>query len=130
MALKIELKPGERLILGDSLITNGDHRTQFYIEGRAPILREPDILRAEDAKTPCQKIYLAIQLMYLSQDPEPHHDMYFSLINDVQKAAPSTVPHIVEINKQMLTGSYYKALKRAKKLIAYEKELMENARRD
>ena len=58
MALKVELKPGERFILGDSVITNDKQRTRLFVEGKAPILREKDILRPEDADTPCKKIYL------------------------------------------------------------------------
>ena len=65
MALKVELKPGERFILGDSVITNDDQRTRLFIEGDTPILREKDILRAADADTPCKRVYLIVQMMYL-----------------------------------------------------------------
>lgn len=128
MALKIELKPKERIIIGDSVITNDGHnRTKLKIEGDAAILREPDILRPQDAHTPCQKIYLVVQLMYLSKDPSEHHEHFFELVNDVVKAAPSTTSYIERLSNQILTGSYYKALKETKALIAYEKELMQNA---
>ena len=40
MPLKIELKPHESIIIGESLITNDGERTRFYIEGNVPILRE------------------------------------------------------------------------------------------
>ena len=33
MALKLELKPGERVILGDCVITNDDQRTRLTIDG-------------------------------------------------------------------------------------------------
>lgn len=127
MALKVEIKPGERIIIGESVITNDGHRARFFIEGDAPILREKDILRPEEADTPSKKIYLIIQMMYLSDDPRKHHDLYFQMIKDVQNAAPSTAPYIDAINNLLLTGAYYKALKSANKLIAYEKELMKNA---
>jgi flagellar protein FlbT len=39
MALKVELKPGERIIIGNSVITNDNQRTRLFIEGDAPILR-------------------------------------------------------------------------------------------
>ena len=129
MALKVEVKPGERIIVGDSIITNDGNRAKLYIEGEAPILREKDILRPDDAETPCQRIYLVIQMMYLSQAPKRHFRLYFDLIREVQQAAPSTVSYIDQINNHILTGSYYKALKQAKALISYEKELMENAAR-
>lgn len=38
MPLKIELKPHESIIIGESLITNDGERTRFYIEGNVPIL--------------------------------------------------------------------------------------------
>lgn len=128
MALKVEIKPGERIIIGESIVTNDGHRARLYIEGDAPILREKDILRPEEADTPCKKIYLVIQMMYLAANPRVHFDLYFELIKDIQKAAPSTMPRIDSINNEILTGSYYKAMKQAKALIAYEKELMEHAK--
>jgi flagellar protein FlbT len=128
MALKVELKPGERFILGDSIITNDDQRTRLFIEGDAPILREKDILRTEDANTPCKKIYVIVQMMYLSPDPVLHHDLYFAIVKDVLAAAPSTMPFIDAINSKILTGEMYKALKEAKRLIDYETELLTNAK--
>jgi flagellar protein FlbT len=128
MALKVELKPGERFILGDSIITNDDQRTRLFIEGDAPILREKDILRLDDADTPCKKIYLMLQMMYLSPDPVQHHDLYFSLVNEVLEAAPSTGSMIENINNKILTGELYKALKETRKLIEYERELLANVK--
>ncbi len=127
MALKIELKPNERIIIGESVITNDGHRTKLTIEGHAPILRENDIMLPQEAKTPCENVYVLVQMMYLDKDPAKHHKMYFEMINDIIEAAPSTVPHIDKLNNQILTGSYYKALKETKALIAYEKELMNDA---
>tara|TARA_R110002110_G_scaffold3104_20_gene15986 strand:- start:3311 stop:3703 length:393 start_codon:yes stop_codon:yes gene_type:complete len=128
MALKVELKPGERFILGDSVITNDDQRTRLFIEGDTPILREKDILRATDADTPCKRVYLVVQMMYLSSDPRPHHEMYFQIVKDVRDAAPSTTPYIDAINNKILTGEMYKALKETRKLIEYERGLLENAK--
>jgi len=126
MALKVELKPGERFILGDSVITNDDQRTRLFIEGSTPILREKDILRFDEADTPCKKIYLVVQMMYLSTDPGQHHEMYFDLVKQVLEAAPSTRPYIDDINSKILTGEMYKALKATRKLIEYEGELLGN----
>lgn len=129
MALKVELKPNERIIIGQVVIRNDEQRTRFFIEGEAPILREKDILTAASADTPARKIYLAIQLMYLAQDPTHEHETYFALVRDFMKAAPSSLPHMTEINNRILSGDLYKALKAAKQLIAYEAELIENATR-
>jgi flagellar protein FlbT len=130
MALKVELKPGERILIGDSVITNGDQRTKFLIDGTAPILRERDIMTAERADTPAKRIYLAVQLMYIGRDPSAQHDVYFSLMQDIVQAAPSAWKYISDINNQILTGDLYKALKSARKLIDYEQELLTHAKRD
>jgi flagellar protein FlbT len=130
MTLKIELKPGERIILGECVVTNTDQRTRLLVEGSAPILREKDIMTAERADTPAKRIYLAVQLMYTAKDPQAHHELYFALVRDIVQAAPSMWPHIENINNQILMGKMYKALKDAKKLIAYEKGLLDHAQRD
>lgn len=129
MALKVELKPGERFILGNCVITNDKQRTRLFIEGDAPILREKDILTPESADSPAKRIYLAVQLMYLAGDSTPYHDIYFALVRDLIQAAPSTLALVDRINNKILTGSLYKALREAKGLIAYEEGLLEHAKR-
>jgi flagellar protein FlbT len=129
MALRIELKPGERILIGECVLTNDGQRTSFLIEGSAPILREKDVMTAERADTPAKRIYLAIQLMYTSREPSAHHDVYFALVRDLVQAAPSTWPYIESINNRILTGDVYKALKESRKLITYEQELLGNAAR-
>ena len=129
MALKVELKPGERIIIGDCVVSNTDQRTRLVIEGETPVLRQKDILTSDRADTPAKRIYLAVQLMYTSKDPRLHHEVYFTLVRELVEAAPSVWPHIENINNHILMGEMYKALKAAKKLIAYEQELLNHAKR-
>ena len=129
MGLKVELKPGERFILGECLVTNGDQRTRLLIEGHAPILREKDIMTAAAADTPAKRLYLVVQLMYTSRDQAAHHETYFALMHDLVQAAPSAWSHVTAVSNHILAGEMYKALKSAKTLIAYEKELLANATR-
>jgi flagellar protein FlbT len=129
MALKVELKPGERILLGECIITNDNQRTRLLIDGSAPVLREKDIMTPKLADTPAKRIYLAVQLMYTSRDPRDHHEVYFALIRDIVQAAPSTWPYVESINNLILRGELYKALKQARKLIAYEETLFRNATR-
>ena len=129
MALKVELKPGERIIVGECTVTNCGQRTRILIEGATPILREKDILTAKTADTPAKRIYLAVQLMYTSRDPRTHHETYFALVREIVQAAPSTWAFIEVINSQILAGDLYKALKEAHKLVDYERELFEHAKR-
>jgi flagellar protein FlbT len=129
MSLKVELKHGERIILGDCLITNEGGRTKLRIDGAAPILREKDIMTPETADSAAKRIYLTVQAMYLSHTPSDHHAAYFQLVQDLIQAAPSTLQFVESINNKILTGSMYKALKDAKALIDYEQGLIANAQR-
>ena len=129
MALKVELKPHERIIIGSCVITNTDQRARLLIEGeKIPILREKDILTPETADTPAKLIYLAVQLMYISPEPDVNHGTYFNLLRDLVTSAPSMWPIIEGININILSGDLYQALKEARKLVAYEKKLLDHAR--
>jgi len=124
MALKVELKPGEKLLVGQCIITNSDQRTRLFIDGHVPILREKDILTAETANTPAKRIYLAVQLMYIAEDLATPREAYFALVEEFLAAVPSAVELIGEINNEILTGALYKALKAAQRLIDYEQDLL------
>jgi flagellar protein FlbT len=127
MPLKVELKPHERIIIGNCVITNTDQRARLLIEGdKVPILREKDILTPDTADTPAKLIYLAVQLMYISPDPQINHGTYFNLVRDIVTAVPSAWPIIEGINNHILNGDLYRALKEAGKLVAYEKTLLDN----
>ena len=127
MSLKVELKPHERLIVGNCIITNADQRARLFIDGKVPILREKDILTPATADSPAKRIYLAVQLMYLEDNIDTLRSEYFALINDIVTAAPSTIPLVDEINNDILTGSLYKALRAAKRLIQYVQDLLKHA---
>lgn len=128
MALKVELKPGEKLLVGNCIITNSDQRTRLFIEGRAPILREKDILTSETANTPAKRIYLAVQLMYIDDDQgETAKRAYFDMSRDFLEAVPSSLEILEQINNEILTGSLYKGLKAAQRLIEYEQDLLDHA---
>ncbi len=127
MSLKVELKPNERVIIGDCVITNGGNRTRLLIDGAVAILREKDILTPAQADTPAKRVYLAVQLMYTSRDPSSQHETYFALMRDLIQAAPSAWPHVEAINNHILAGEMYKAIKAAGALISYEKELLDHA---
>lgn len=122
MALKIELKPNERIMLGDCVVTNSDQRARIVIDGAVPILREKDIMSLRRANSQAKRIYLALQFMYLAKQPRDHFALYLRLIRDMPKTAPGTKLIIDRINNLILTGELYKALKEARKLIAHERE--------
>jgi len=129
MALKITLKPNERIIIDGAVITNGRVSAQLIVENNVPILRQKDILTEATADTPCRRIYLVIQLMYVDEENlSAYHKTYWSLVKDLIKAAPSTLPYIDRISDLILNSRYYQALKVTRKLIAYEEEALKHVR--
>ena len=126
MALKVELKPRERILIGESVITNGPQRTHFLIDGKSPVLREKDIITPAEATSPAKRIYLVVLLMYTGRDPAAHHETYFTLVREFLAAAPSAARLLADINNLILTGNMYKALRSARQLIAYEQDLISN----
>jgi len=129
MALKISLAAGEKVIIGGAVITNSGVRCKLSVENRVTVLREKDIMKETDANTPCQKIYLSVQLMYIDEENVvAYHNAYWELVRDVLAAAPSTLSLIDPISQLVLNGEYYKALKLVQKLIDYEEETLKNAR--
>jgi flagellar protein FlbT len=130
VALKIRLNPDERILVGGAVIRNGSTAAVILLENTVPVLREKDILSPERAKTACQQLYLAIQLMYI--DPENvqrYHQAYWDVARKIVAAAPSLLGAIDSISGLLLQNEYYKALKAAQKLIRREQELISNVRK-
>ena len=129
MPLRITLKAGERLIVGGAVVRSGA-RCDLLIENDVPILRGKEVLSLDEANTPCRRIYFAIQLMYV--DPvnlARHQELYLELVREVLQASPSMTSRLAEIGEQIAGRHYYKALKLARNLIGYERELISNVAR-
>ena len=127
MALVIDLKPGEKLLIGEAVLTNDSQRTRLQIAGDAPIMREKDVLQEHEADTPCKRVYFLVQCMYLARKPDEYHERYFALVKEIQHASPSSSFFFMQINEEIISGNYYKSLKLARQLIEHERELIENA---
>lgn len=126
MALKITLKPHEKLILGGAVITNGASKCEFIVENTVAVLRQNNIMTPEAANTPASRIYLAIQLMYIDpQQQHNHQKAYWELVREFIDAAPSSLGLIDQINEYIVKENYYSALKLAKNLIEYEQEVID-----
>ena len=129
MALRLTLKPNERAILGGAVLTNGKHRAELFVETEVPVLRGGDILSPSMVRTPCERVVLAIQLMYV--DPHRrsiHHASYQSLVEEILDASPSSRRYLEPIEEQIEAGQYYQALKLGRDLLAFEKELVSHVR--
>ena len=123
MPLRIELKPNERLIIGNAAIRNGDRRASFVLETNTKFLRESEIITESEADTPCKRLYVLLQVIYLVDKPFEAENQFTGLATRIMEAAPSMGPHIVAIHGELTEGRHYKALKLGRELIAYEREL-------
>jgi len=84
-------------------------------------------MREEDADTVCKSIYLLVQLMYI--DPSSfarYYDTLSSLSQALVKAVPRSSDLVSEINEQVLLRHFYPAMRSARKLMSFEKELLGN----
>jgi flagellar biosynthesis repressor protein FlbT len=122
MPLRVELKPFERIIIGETVIINSGTRTSFLIDGEAPILREKDTVTAETANTPVKRLYLCVQTMYLKNDIPRYRAAYLGFIKDLREAVPASRDLIDAVNSHIASGALYKALKEIRKLMKLEEQ--------
>lgn len=128
MALRLKLKAGERVIVGGAVVRNGSNRAELFVENDTPVLREPDIMRPGAVRTPCERIYLTLQLMYVDEHPPGWYaDAYRELKDEVLVAAPSCGPLLHAIDEQLESGRLFQALRQARRLIEHERELLSHA---
>jgi flagellar biosynthesis repressor protein FlbT len=124
MPLRVELKPFERIIIGETVIINSGTRTSFLIDGEAPILREKDTVTAETANTPVKRLYFCVQMMYLKNDIPKYRAAYLGFIKDLREAVPGSRDLIEAVNAHISGGALYKALKEIRKVMKREDELL------
>lgn len=123
MPLRVELKPFERIVIGETVLINSGNRTSFLLDGEAPILREKDVVTAETADTPAKRLYLCVQTMYLKNDVPRYRASYLGLVKDLHAVAPGARETIEIVNSHVSSGALYKALKEIRKLMKQEDQL-------
>jgi flagellar protein FlbT len=125
MPLKLSLKPGEKFVLNGAVLANGDKRASFIIQNKACILREKDIMQAEQANTPARRIYFSIMMMYLDADEADVYYSQFALrMTEFMDAIRDrkALATCVEISRDVMSGAYYKALVKCRTLFDFEQE--------
>jgi len=122
--LRVELKPFERIVIGETVLINSGTRTSFLIDGDAPILREKETITAETANTPAKRLYLCVQTMYLKNDIPKYRTSYQVLLKDLRDIDPSARVASDVIDNHVSGGALYKALKEIRKLMKREDELL------
>jgi flagellar protein FlbT len=125
MALKLSLKPDEKLVINGAVIANADRRTTLIVHNKASILREKDIMQEENVDTPAKRIYFPIMLMYMDQgDTDKYYEEFVLRMTEFMNAitTPAAIENCVKISRDVMDRNYYRALITCKKLMAFEEE--------
>ena len=116
MPLRFDLGVGERLYVGRGVITNGRTRSMFILEGDIPVLKEKDVISAEDAATPLKRLYVHVQESYLHEQPAGTA-AYTALAAQAAAESPDIFRDITDIGVLITAGDLYRALKMLRLLI-------------
>jgi flagellar biosynthesis repressor protein FlbT len=129
LPLKLSLKPGERFVLNGAVVQNGDRRAVLVLQNKASVLREKDIMQADEAGTPARRIYFPVMMMYLEEaNAERYYDEFVRRMTEFMGVIsnPSVLADCVNISRHCMEREYYKALMLCRKLIEYEDERLGN----
>jgi flagellar biosynthesis repressor protein FlbT len=129
MALKLSLKPGEKFVVNGAVIENGDRRATLLLQNKASILREKDIMQPDECNSPAKRVYFPIMMMYLENaSTNALYDEFVTRLSELMAVLESAdmLKECVAISREVMTGEYYKALGRCRKLISYEEERIGN----
>ena len=123
MALKLSLKPDEKLVINGAVIANAERRTTLIVHNKASILREKDIMQEDEVDTPARRIYFPIMLMYMDQQKtDTYYDEFMRRMTEFMAVitTPDAINLCVKISKDVMEKNFYRALMNCKKLLAFE----------
>jgi len=127
--LKIDLKPGDKIIVNGAVLENAGGNAKILIHNEAAILRGKMVMTEKERTSPAAHIYFALQCAYAFPDKvNEYMEQFTKLAEDFMIASPSSAAIISEIARLIDEGMMYKALKISQNLLAHEKDLMNAAR--
>lgn len=129
MALKINVKPGEKIVINGAVITMGEGASYIVLQNQATFLREKDIMQPEEANTPVRRIYFSLMLMYLDQENyQGYYNEYMDRMIDLLRT--TTLPHVRDtlmvIFRDVQEKRFFQAMKACKALMKFEDELLKS----
>lgn len=127
MALRLTLKPNERILINGCVVRNSDRRQVIVIENQADVVRETDLLKEDEARSPVKEVYFFIQTALL--DPTIRK----KLVPIIQKRLGKLVPvfhdemadHIFQAASDVSQADFYRAMRSLRPLMDYEGRLLQ-----
>jgi len=129
LPLKLSLKPGEKFVLDGAVVQNGDRRGVLVLQNKASVLREKDIMQADEANTPSRRVYFPLMMMYLDEaNAARYYDEFVRRLTEFMGVIrnPEILADCVAISKHCMEREYYKSLMLCRRLIEYEDERLGN----
>jgi flagellar protein FlbT len=123
MPLKLSLRPGEKFVVNGAVVQNGDRRAALVLQNKASVLREKDIMQAEEVTTPARRIYFPVMMMYLDEaGASKYYNEFAQRLSEFMGViqSQSVLVDCVNISRYAMAREYYKALMLCRKLIDYE----------
>lgn len=126
MPLKVQLRKGQKIIINGAVIENiASHNVSLLVMNDAAILRDNDVLTAEDAVTPAARVYFSLQCAYLFPAERERHLQQFEEFASAYLAAAASAGDLIgEVRGLIAAKEYYPALKKAQKLIEHERKVL------
>lgn len=125
MALRLTLKPNERIVVNGTLIRNGGRAGEIIIETHCRMLRESEIIREEEVDTPCKQIWMTMQVLHLADDPSEAHTLLLTQATELMKVMPSAAPFIAAMSSAIEEAHTHKAIKEVKRLVQHERDILD-----
>jgi flagellar biosynthesis regulator FlbT len=119
MSLKIDLRSGEKVYVGNSILTvASDERSTIIIDGTLPVIRENDFVPAEQATTPLLALTHAVQMHYLA----PEQYSLSSIFQIYLSASWSNSDAVAGAMKLVSQGELYRAIRALKDVLKIERK--------
>ena len=134
MTLKINLTPGECVVIGKARVENGgDRRCTLIVSGSETILRQKRLMRERDAATPMKRLYFVVQCMYLADSREARESLiplYQQISREAAAVWPQQALAIVQVGELLMDGNDYGALNQVHALVEHEQRLLDPEAKD
>lgn len=129
LALKLSLKPGEKFVLNGAVVQNGDRRASLLLQNKASVLREKDIMQADDVTSPARHVYFPVMMMYLDEGgSNKYYDEFAQRLAEFMGVIsnPAILSDCLAVSRHVMAKEFYKALMLTRKLVEYEDERLGN----
>ena len=127
MALKISLKPNEKIVVNGAVIANGDRPAQLHFLNNARFLREKDIVQENEVERDEDYPYFLIQLMYIDSDNSGRYRLQLDMALDaLAKAHPDKQESLDGIRDMVDSMDIYQALKECRKVFPVNEVIKED----